>query len=671
MRTIVFFDRFSIYQRIFGGFVVVLSLCAVLAIASIQGMRVIEGDVGNSRATAAAALSAEQFASSVIELNYKVTRYALTGTSTDRTAAQEQLTAVQEALRAVEATAGKDDPTVAKLRAAFTRYQAATEETFLSVSGRFAAGEDLKKTSIELANLASAVAARLLRDNLGDLLPTGVRIDESLQASLVAATRYLSSQNPADADAAKSYLSKLEEDTASLAAAAGRDARLQRFADAMPPSIKNYADAIGALIHSTDLFIDATTKREEAGQSLLGTASELRRSNVETQDAAVRSVGRTLGQVASVNVILAIVVLVAGCGLAYFLSRGIARSVAGITRVMKSLASGDLGVDVPQAARRDEIGEMARAVEVFKENAAAVKRLEEEQKEMQRRSEAARREEMLRLADAFDATVSAVVDSVSSASAELGAEAEQMTSTAGVTTTKADAVAAASGRASHNVETVATATEELTVSFNEIGRQVTDASAIAKEARGEAEHTDRTIQGLADNARKIDGVIELIQGIARQTNLLALNATIEAARAGEAGKGFGVVASEVKSLASQTARATEEISEQIQSMQAASKGAVDAIGAILAPMERIDGISSSIASAVKQQQAAAQQIARSVQQAARETHDVSDTIGGVTAAADETGNAAGHVLSAARELSQQSERLRREVDAFLAKVRAA
>jgi methyl-accepting chemotaxis protein len=666
-----FFDRFSIYQRIFAGFVVVLSLCAVLAIASIQGMHIVEGNVGNSRATAAAALAAEQFGSSVIDLNYKVTRYALTGTSTDRSAAHEQLVAAAESLRAVETVTGKDDPRVAELREHFARYQTAAAQTFTSASDRFVAGEELKKRSIELANLMSAVAARLLRDNLSDLLPTGVRLDESLQASLVAATRYLSSQNPADADAAKSALANLEEDTASLATAAGRDAKLQRFAAAMPPAIKNYAGAIGALIHATDLFIAATRQREEAGQALRDTASELRRSNVETEDAAVRSTSRTLDRVGSMNLGLAIVVLVTGCGIAYFLSRGIALSLAGMTDVMKSLASGDLGIEVPQSARRHEIGQMARAVEVFKENALAVRRLEEQQKEIQRRSEAVRHEEMLRFADAFDATVSAVVESVASASAELGAEAEQMTTTAGLATAKADAVAAASGRASHNVETVATATEELTVSFNEIGRQVIDASAIAKEARGEAERTEQRIQGLADSARKIDGVIELIQGIARQTNLLALNATIEAARAGDAGKGFSIVASEVKSLANQTAQATEEISLQIQSMQASSKGVVEAIAIILATMERIDAISSTIASAVEQQLVAAQQIARSVQQAARETHEVSETINGVTAASGETDAAAGHVLTAARGLSEQSERLRRELDGFLSKVRAA
>jgi len=666
-----FIDRFSIYQRIFAGFVVVLSLCAILAIASIRGMHVVEGNVADSRATAAAALSAEQFGSTVIDLNYKVTRYALTGTSTDRAAAEQQLAKAEEALRAVEAVTGKDDPTVAKLTTLFASYQAAAQQTFTSASDRFVAGEALKKTSIELANLVSAIGTRLVRDNLGDLLPIGVRLDESLQASLVAATRYLFSQNPADNEAAQSALAKLEEDTAALAAAASRDARLQRFAEAMPPAIKSYHSAIDALFKATNQFIEATQNREEAGLTLREEAKHLRQSNVETQDAAVRAVSETLDRVGSVNFILAIVVLVAGCGLAYFLSRGIARSLAGITDVMKSLASGNLGVAVPQTARRHEIGQMARAVEVFKENAIAVRRLEEEQKELQRRSDAARREEMLRLADAFDATVSAVVESVSSASAELGAEAEQMTSTAGVATAKADAVAAASGRASHNVETVATATEELTVSFNEIGRQVTDASAVAKEARGEAERTEQKIQGLAESAHKIDSVIELIQGIARQTNLLALNATIEAARAGDAGKGFGVVASEVKSLANQTARATEEISEQIQSMQGASKGVVEAIAAILSTMERIDSISSTIASAVEQQVAAAQQIARSVQQAARETHDVSQTIGGVTAAAGETGSAADHVLSAARSLSQQSERLRREVDGFLVKVRAA
>jgi methyl-accepting chemotaxis protein len=667
----VIFDRLSIYQRVFGGFSVILLLCAGLAYASIRGTRLIEQGVGNARVTATGALAAEEFASSLTQLSYKVTDYALTGRSADRDAALQQITLTGTAFGNLETIAGKNDLAVSKLRDAFGRYRAATEETFKAVGGRFAAGEDLKAASIALGNTASAVVTRMLRDNLFGALPTGLKIQDSLQASLTAATRYLSSQNPADASAATSYLSKLEEETTALAAAAGDNIKLQRFAEAMPPLIKDYSEAIGRLIQSTDLFIDASKKRQDAADSLIGTASELRQSNVAIQDRAVTSVSKTLDRIALSNILISVAVLVIGVFLAFVLSRSIARPVAGITRVMKSLASGDMAVAVPQAARRDEIGEMARAVGVFKDNAVAVRRLEKEQKEMQHRSDAQRRSEMLLLADAFNASVSAVVGSVSSAATELNAKAEQMTATATTTTKKADAVAAASGRASGNVEAVAAATEELNNSFAEIARQVTDASAVTREARQDAQRTNQSIQGLADHAHKIDGVITLIQGIAKQTNLLALNATIEAARAGEAGRGFAVVASEVKSLANQTAQATDEISEQIQGMQMASKGAVDAIGAILRTIERIDGISSSIASAVEQQQSAGQEITRAVQKAASETQQVSSTIGGVTEAATETGSAAAHVLDSARELSLQSDRLRREVDAFLAKVRAA
>jgi methyl-accepting chemotaxis protein len=663
----------SIRQRVAGGFALVLVLCGLLATASIQGTRVITGSVASSRSTAIAALAAAEFASRLAELNNAVSRYALSGTGADRNEASRNLAVTAEAFEKLSRESGGGNATAEEIRAAFEQYRAATEDTFKAVAGRFSGADDLKRAGIEFNNLASAIVVRLARSERIEALPIGVELQESLQASLVAATRYLASLNPADADTAKTRLDALQNDVDlhGLAVAAAGDARLQRFSQAVPELVKKYAAAVDKLLQSTDLYIKSNKQRQEAAEKLAAGAVKLKEANLATQSEAVSSASETLRRVADINIGVALAVMMCGIVAALLLSRSIVRPIAGITGIMKSLAAGNLSVPVPQVSRHDEIGDMARAVEVFKDNAVAMHQLQEEQKETRQRSDAERRKEMLRLAAAFEASVSAVVDSVSSASTELNAEAEQMSSTATAATHKANVVASGSGRASRNVEAVASATQELSHSFGEIARQVSDASQVAKDARTEAQRTNTSIQALAENAQHIDGIIALIQGIAKQTNLLALNATIEAARAGEAGRGFAVVASEVKSLADQTARATQEISNQIESMQGASQGAVSAIGAILATIEKIDAISSSIASSVQEQQAATQEIDRSVQQAAKETQDVSATIGGVSEAAVETGKVASHVLSAARDLSQQSEHLRQEVSAFLAKVRAA
>jgi methyl-accepting chemotaxis protein len=349
---------------------------------------------------------------------------------------------------------------------------------------------------------------------------------------------------------------------------------------------------------------------------------------------------------------------------------GVSRPITAMVEAMKNLASGNTDTAIPAQGRKDEVGAMAGAVQVFKDNMITAARLEAEQKAEQERKEQRQKAVDGYIQD-FDKSVGGVLEMVASASTELESTAKSMSATAGTAQQQSTAVAAASEQASTNVQTVASAAEELSSSISEISRQVAESTRITSQAVTETEKTDAQIQGLADAAQRIGDVVKLINDIAGQTNLLALNATIEAARAGEAGKGFAVVASEVKSLANQTAKATEEISAKIAEMQSATSLSVQAVQGIGQTIGRINEIATTIASAVEEQGAATQEIARNVQQASAGTAEVSTNIVGVTKAANDTGAASTQVLGAAGELSKQSESLRGQVDAFLSKIRAA
>jgi methyl-accepting chemotaxis protein len=363
-------------------------------------------------------------------------------------------------------------------------------------------------------------------------------------------------------------------------------------------------------------------------------------------------------------------VLIASIGLVVMVRRRVCAPIVGLTMRMSRLAEGDVAAAIPGAERSDEVGAMAAAVQVFKDNMIRADRLAAE-KQAENDGKMRRAQALDELTRGFEAKVTELVGGLSRAANAMEGTAQSMTSTAAQTNSQAAVVAAASTQTSSNVQTVASATEELTSSITEIGRQVAQSTEIAARAVDNARRTGDTARALAEGAQKIGDVVTLIQSIAEQTNLLALNATIEAARAGDAGRGFAVVASEVKSLAGQTAKATTEISDQISAIQAASDETVTAIRNVADVIAEIDQIGTAIAAAIEQQGSAMREIARSVQEAARGTQEVNTNITGVRRAADDTGAAAKQVLGAAEQLSTQSRDLAGQFDRFLNEVRAA
>ncbi len=413
----------------------------------------------------------------------------------------------------------------------------------------------------------------------------------------------------------------------------------------------------GEMKGQTDRFTELSGEMKGTGVARLAD----RQAGMET----------VISETVQITMIVALAALVVAMLTAWLLGRSVATPLGRMTGAMSKLAKGDLDTVVPDLERGDEVGQMARAVQVFKDNALENDRLKTEQEEAEKRAAQERRQAQLKIAGDFESSIKGVVDGVGTASTQMQNTAESMSATAEETNQQAAAVATASEQATANVQTVATATEEMSASIGEIGRQVTQSAEIAQRAVTEAEKTNVTVQGLAEAAERIGAVVELITGIAEQTNLLALNATIEAARAGDAGKGFAVVASEVKNLANQTAKATEEIGAQIAGMQSAAGEAVEAIGGIGKTITEVDEIAATIAAAVEEQGTATQDIARNVQEAARGTQEVSSNITGVSQGAEETGKAATQVLEAAGQLSQQSEELRGAVDKFLADIKAA
>ena len=550
---------------------------------------------------------------------------------------------------------------------------------FKNFSSTFA---DILKTKRESADLTQNQLARngnMLRYKLDDIasnaaeeeqpaVELGIKqVTTQLQAAVALANNFVVN---ADQSVANSALARLKFVENSLHAVATTDKeKITAGLKEAKELLTAYRGALAKLVENAKTVDELVTEMSGSAGAIMQGAGDMKADLVSDQQRLEADSNAIVGQTERLIIMLAAGGFLIGGVLALLLGRGISRPMIKMCQAMRELASGNFDVVLPGLGRKDELGQMAAAVEEFKLQAIAKAERDAAANEAQSKAgSASRRAELIRFADQFEAAVGSIVSNVSSSAGQLEQAAGLLTRTAETTQSLSSQVAGASEEAANNIQSVASATEELSTSVGEIGRHVRESNKIAEAAVVQAQETDGRIGKLSRAAQQIGDVVKLI---AEQTNLLALNATIEAARAGDAGRGFAVVASEVKSLASQTAKATDEISNHISGMQQATEESVAAIKEIGATIGQISAIASTIAGAVEQQGAATQEIARNVQGVAAGTQDAAANIVKVNRGASETGSASEQVLNSAKSLSGESTRLRAELDRFMANIRAA
>ena len=665
------FFNLRIRGRLYGGFAALLLFCLALAGFAVLQLGEIRTQVTSLTVQSTNAIRAGEIATELQAIRRAILRYAFDHDEASFAEAEKRLAKTTDLLETVGKTTRSEERRAAYVEIAGDVEALKAKRIALGDAVKqMVAGRDLLFT--EGDKMAADVQKFVEVAEKSDFSQEAGPLETKVLLLRVANWRMLATRDPKGIATFKTNLGKALAHIEALENA-GLPPKLASLLKDVKTGVLKYADAFEKtgpnLLLTDELYYKAVTPLTV---SAIGKVDAVKESITKAFENTKAQTEDRISSTVTMQEVVAVAATLLGLLIAFLIARGIIGPLSGLTAGMKELAGGNFGVVLPGLDRKDEVGDMAQAVETFKVKAEEKARIEAEAKTKQDQIAAKQRKaDMIKLADNFESAVGEIVETVSSASTELEASATTLTSTAERAQELTSMVAAASEEASTNVQSVASATEEMASSVNEISRQVQESARMATEAVDQARKTNDRVSELSKAASRIGDVVELINTIAGQTNLLALNATIEAARAGEAGRGFAVVASEVKALAEQTAKATGEIGTQITGIQAATQESVNAIKEISGTIEKLSEISSTIAAAVEEQGAATQEISRNVQQAAQGTQQVSSNIADVQRGAGETGTASSQVLSAAQLLSGDSNRLKLEVGKFLSSVRAA